>query len=159
MIIDGANTSRLMHNKGEKMVGGKTIFGNIEHVKGKYYVATQFYHLMFFPLIPLQSFLVFEGTETSIGFQGLKIPLNTKSILIAYFRSFIVVIGTITLIRALILLSGQTEDEPNPLLPGIVRLTISTVSFSLYFASYVLLYADKKREEFFDQYIKSNLEE
>jgi hypothetical protein len=138
------------------MMGGKDIFGNIEHVNGKFYIATQFYHLGYFPFIPIQSFIVIEGSETVGGFYGIKIPLYTKSVLMAYFRSIIVIFAGVTMFRALVLLFGKPEDELTPFLSGIIRLSISIVCITIYWASYVLFYADKRRADFLEEYIKTN---
>lgn len=88
------------------IVWGQQLYGKVERVKGEVYVATQFFHLWYFPLIPLKSFIVFEGTETPEGFQGKEIPIHLKSVFFSYLRGILttlsIFIGIFTCLAFLI---------------------------------------------------------
>jgi hypothetical protein len=62
---------------------GTRRFGKVDHVPGLFYVVTSFHHLWFFPLIPVESYVIVEGTG---GRRGLPIALCLKSVLIAWLR-------------------------------------------------------------------------
>ncbi len=65
--------------------------GRVDEVPGRFYVATRFWRLGFFPLIPLGSQLVRDGTEEAgEGFArwlGVPIPLSRRSVLWAWIRA------------------------------------------------------------------------
>jgi hypothetical protein len=65
---------------------GQHLFGQVDRVPGVFYVSTMFWHVNFLPLVPLRSHVVLEGTEKDEGFQGVRIPLNLKSVLTGYLR-------------------------------------------------------------------------
>lgn len=81
---------------------GKDFFGRVDRcfVEGReaLYVETLFFHLFLFPLIPLRSYLVVAGTD-----QGMDVPLNWKSVGLAYLRA---VLFVLLLVSGLILLMG-----------------------------------------------------
>jgi hypothetical protein len=70
------------------VVWGSRLYGKVDEVPGLFYVATKFGHLWYIPLIPLGSTLVFRETEN--GWEGVKIPLSGKSVLIAWLRAGLV---------------------------------------------------------------------
>ena len=140
------------------MVGGKKLYGRIDQVSKQFHVATLFYHLMWFPLIPIQTYIVIDNAEEMTHFYGIKIPMSMKSVFVAYIRSVVIIIAFITLIRGIILFFGNPPEEKPDLLGSIIRITISTFSFLAYWLSYVWLQADSKREQELRQYIESKQE-
>lgn len=80
---------------------GTRFFGKVDHVPGLFYVATHFQFVGAFPLFPIQSYLVEDGSveetaetawwETdqrfSEGFRGLPIPLSRSSVVAGYIRT------------------------------------------------------------------------
>lgn len=70
-------------------VHGERMYGYADRVPGLCYVATQFWHFNFVPLVPLGSYLVMEGSEGEKGFQGKRIGFNAKSLLLGYFRGWV----------------------------------------------------------------------
>ena len=67
---------------------GKRLYGKVDEVPGVFHVATQFFHLQFFPLIPLQSLIVLAGTD---GERGVPTAMSLKSVLMAWFRAFLLI--------------------------------------------------------------------
>lgn len=65
-------------------IEGERLFGKVDRVPGACYVATMFAHVHFLPLIPIRSYIVLEGTESSKEFRGKPISLNLKSVFVAY---------------------------------------------------------------------------
>lgn len=68
------------------IVFGTRLFGKVDEVPGYFFVATDFFHIWYLPLIPLGSHLVFgEGDE---GWQGVPVRLSLKSVAVAWLRGF-----------------------------------------------------------------------
>ena len=64
------------------MIYGYWLYGHVDYVPGMFHVATRFFHFFFFPLVPLRTFVVLEGTQHRGSFQGRQIRLSLKSILL-----------------------------------------------------------------------------
>src|SRR5215469_13813719 len=64
---------------------GKKPFGKCDVVPELFHVATVFFHINFVPLIPLESYVIFN--ENAKQFRGTKIPLSVKSIFYAWART------------------------------------------------------------------------
>ena len=73
------------------LIWGNQLYGRVDRVPGLFSVATKFFHLYYLPLIPFESWVIIHGTETADGFQGRKISLSGKSILLAWMRAGAVV--------------------------------------------------------------------
>ncbi|HMF12061.1 MAG TPA: hypothetical protein VKE94_07130 [Gemmataceae bacterium] len=69
------------------IVCGTRLYGKVDRVPGLFYVATHFAYVQFIPLFPTASYLILDGTEGSQGFQGVKIPISGKSVLVGYLRA------------------------------------------------------------------------
>jgi hypothetical protein len=92
---------------------GKRLFGRVDRVPGKYHVATLCWHFCYLPLIPLGSFLVIRQRMTGMttDFEGIRIPLSAKSLLIAWSRSLLAVPFTILLIALVVI--PAAADHPD----------------------------------------------
>jgi hypothetical protein len=66
------------------IIFGTRLFGKVDQVPGVGYVATRFFHIDYLPLVPSQSWLVFQ--QTGKTWRGVKIPLSLKSPLISQPR-------------------------------------------------------------------------
>ncbi|MBI5369184.1 MAG: hypothetical protein HZA54_19260 [Planctomycetes bacterium] len=66
---------------------GTNTYGEVDKVPGLFHVTTKFFYLQFVPLIPMQSFLMFEEEEAADGPRGIKIPMSGKSVGVAYART------------------------------------------------------------------------
>jgi len=66
------------------VIWGQRMYGRVDRFAGSH-VATRFFHLYYVPLIPLSSWLVLE--EQADGrFLGMQVPLQLKSVLLAWLR-------------------------------------------------------------------------
>lgn len=79
---------------------GVSLYGKVDQVPGLFHVATQFIHVSFVPLIPKQSYVVMYGTEKGDKFEGCPIGFNTKSILFAWLRCFLLLGGIVAGVAA-----------------------------------------------------------
>ncbi len=68
------------------IVWGTKLYGKVDEIEGVGYVATQFGHLFWIPLIPLNSFFVTRDGRHE--FEGTPIGLHGKSVLAGYGRVF-----------------------------------------------------------------------
>lgn len=68
------------------IVMGERLYGRVSRVPGVCCVATQFYHLYYLPILPLQSWIVWsetrKGLETS--WSGVRVPLRWTSVVLAW---------------------------------------------------------------------------
>jgi hypothetical protein len=70
-------------------VVGTALYGLMDRVPGLCYVATKFAHFNYLPLLPLETWLVREGSEYDKRFQGKRLRISFKSILLGYFRGWV----------------------------------------------------------------------
>jgi hypothetical protein len=68
---------------------GSQLYGSMDRIPGLCYVATKFDHVCFLPLLPVGSYIVWEGSEHEQGFQGKRVALSWKSMLIGYYRGWV----------------------------------------------------------------------
>lgn len=66
------------------IIFGKRNFGTTHEVPGVFHVTTNFFHVDFVPLCPIASYLIIDRAISSRGNLGFAIPLNKKSMLLAY---------------------------------------------------------------------------
>ena len=67
------------------MVYGSRLFGKVDVVPGMFWVATKCGHLNFFPLFPMQTYIVVSQQGTT--WNGLPVGLSGKSFLVAWLRA------------------------------------------------------------------------
>ncbi len=81
--------------------------GEVDHVPGLFYVSTTFYFVGWFPLVPLRSHVVQDGSESTEKltgwweaeqrythhFEGVDIPLSWRSVAAGYLRAWCVGAG------------------------------------------------------------------
>jgi len=82
------------------IIYGKRLCGRVDNVPGILYVATQFFHLYFIPIAPLDSFIILEGTESKNGFRGVKTSFSLKSIGVTYARTVLWILGLLMVSQA-----------------------------------------------------------
>ncbi len=91
---------------------GTRTYGKVDQVPGLFYVATKFFYIQFVPLVPTESYLIFEGTEEGDSFRGCQIPMNGKSVLFAWMRFILfiaaVVTGLIAVVELVSVAQGRT---------------------------------------------------
>jgi hypothetical protein len=68
------------------IIFGVRLFGKSEIVPGVFFIVTRFFHICFIPLLPMQSFVIFEGGD------GVALPgLHWGSISMAWLRGLLLV--------------------------------------------------------------------
>jgi hypothetical protein len=88
------------------LIYGKRLYGRVDRVPGLLHVATQFIHLFWVPLVPLKSYVVFDGTEDDKGFRGIPIGISVKSLLTGWLRA-VLALGLLGLLG----LAGMNASE------------------------------------------------
>ena len=91
------------------IVFGTRLFGQTDRVPGLFYVATKFFHVNFFPLCPLSTYLVIEAR--GLGTRGINIPMSSESLIVAWARAFAwIVAGTFTVMTVAYAPSSETKN-------------------------------------------------
>lgn len=78
---------------------GERLFGAVDRVPGHFYVATPFLYFCEIPIFPGRSYLVLDGTQIDPtvfrkgSFSGYSIYWSLKSILMAWFRAWLALLG------------------------------------------------------------------
>lgn len=118
--------------------GGEDFLGKTDRVKGLFYVATRFVHIFLIPIFPQASYCILDqGT----GLKGVQIPLSGKSILFAYLRGWIGMLGSLALLGLLFEIylvipkPGIEPDVPGRIMFGSILAGFWAVLFSTYFFS------------------------
>jgi hypothetical protein len=126
------------------IIFGNRTYGKVDQVPGLFYVATKFFHIQFLPLIPTESFLIFDGTETDNNFRGCRIPLSGKSILFAWARFALFIAAVVAAILAIVELVRIGEGRTNWLTLTIAGVS-AVASIWLFWASYRFAHASPIR--------------
>src|SRR5262245_27485656 len=95
------------------MVFGVRQYGIVDNVPGLFYVATQFFHVNFIPLIPIKSHLIVAGSEKGDDFSGTPISMSGASVAMAYFRLILIVFGVLLIIGGFDMTKKLLEGKPN----------------------------------------------
>lgn len=110
------------------LIWGKGLYGKVDEVPGLFYVATQFGHLWYIPLVPTGSYLVLG--KDGERWQGVKVSFSFKSFAIAWLRALgilaVLVCGLMTAILA-------TDNQPFA-----VPLIVAAVALAVVVATYVV---------------------
>src|SRR5262245_1299157 len=109
------------------IIGGTTYRGKVDVARGGlFYVVTRFEHLFYVPLLPQASFVVLQKTPSG-GFLGTQIPLSWKSVLMAWLRAALAIVGIVVCIPLAIGLGDQQRDLWLPSLIVVVAAVLSLV--------------------------------
>ena len=76
---------------------GKRLYGYVDVVPERFYVATVFYHIWWLPLFPVKSFVLYEYSESPDEYSGVSIPLNWKSVSALYRMAILICLSLIGL--------------------------------------------------------------
>lgn len=68
-----------------RCVWGEKLFGHTDGVPGLFEVATKCWHFNYLPVVPLKSYIVLTFDRRQ--FRGIEIPLNQRSITLAWIRT------------------------------------------------------------------------
>ncbi|HQR07434.1 MAG TPA: hypothetical protein PLN21_11460 [Gemmatales bacterium] len=77
---------------------GRQHYGKTDHLKGLFFVTTEFFTVNMFPIIPVSSYCLLDQGR---AMKGVKIPHSVKSILLGYFRGIVCVLSVVFLILGL----------------------------------------------------------
>lgn len=77
---------------------GRQHYGKTDHLRGLFYVTTEFFTVNMFPIIPVSSYCLLDQGGPM---KGIKIPHSVKSILLGYFRGIVCVLSVVFLILGL----------------------------------------------------------
>jgi hypothetical protein len=99
---------------------GSQLYGSVDRIPGLCYTATKFDHVCHLPLLPVGTYVVWEGSEHDKGFQGLRVAWSWKSMLIGYYRGWV---GALALV--LVGLQGATT----PMLLGVDEHPATVIVF------------------------------
>lgn len=119
------------------IVFGKRNFGTTHEVPGVFYVTTNFFHINFVPLCPIESFIILDRAIAGRGRLGVAIPLNEKSMRIAYGLGVSWVAILISMVSLAVFATNQ--DNPAGILFSSLGL-IGSLSLALF-----LLFSEKAR--------------
>src|SRR3954467_12021137 len=88
---------------------GVRLYGRVDAAPGRFYVATEFYHVQFLPIVPMQTWLV--TSQDGSAWQGGKIPLCRKSVAVGWAGALsalaVIVAGIWTFAEA----AGRTDGD------------------------------------------------
>lgn len=80
------------------LVTGNRLYGRVDSVPGLFHVATRFFHLWYFPLVPLQSLLVIVDPDSGGRAREIALGLRFKSVLAGWVRAVLFVVIAVCLI-------------------------------------------------------------
>jgi hypothetical protein len=108
---------------------GTELYGKVDRVPGLFHVATEFVHVWFLPLVPRRSFLVREETADGKARSPVRIPLSSRSILIAWTRTVLSLIGLVLPIFSVIHYRQVQQGIGREPSLSVVFLAISAMCF------------------------------
>ena len=94
-------------------VFGSRLYGKVDVVPGLFHVATKFYHFDYIPLIPVEGWLVLQ--EKGNGWRGQRVNVQGKSMLVAWLRTGLVVVGVAAGIGGAVALSENASQVAVPI--------------------------------------------
>ena len=90
------------------VIFGENYFGRSDTIPGVAHVATRFFHISYFPILPLQSAIfVNQGSKNELEFQ---LSVHWKSVLLAYARALLILAFSIAVTIAILELSSPRSD-------------------------------------------------
>jgi hypothetical protein len=96
-------------------VPGYDLYGKVDFVSGRCYLATVFWHLSGMPIVPMGTYIIKEQTEYLNVFKGKPIALHAKSVVIGYLRGWLGAISLFTSLMASLGLSSFIFGREEPL--------------------------------------------
>ncbi len=98
---------------------GTKLFGKVDRVPGIGFVATRFFHVQGFPLFPLGSYAVHDGSDGTPGaFLEIPLGLRLKSVLAGYLRASFAMaalsFGTLGLLEAIRVMAPPPAGSATP---------------------------------------------
>ena len=132
---------------------GTRLFGRVDQAADQFHVATQFFHIYCFPLIPLRSYLFIEGTLSNPTEQCLQIPMSWKSVLVAYLRGVLAWAAIINLVWVFITLPFITGGPGLDILDCTFKTGIGVFCAIAFWATYQFFHANEQKTQMWHQYL------
>ena len=117
------------------IVWGSKLYGKVDEIEGVGYVATQFGHLFWIPLIPFNSFFVTRDGQHD--FDGTPIGLHGKSVLVGYTRVFSVLLMFAAFGAANSLFSPHEFLEPEKVIQAKLTIAMGVLALPAFIACYL----------------------
>jgi hypothetical protein len=102
------------------ITAGEKLYGRVDRVPGRFYVATPFLFFCEIPIFPGRSYLILEGTQVDPtifrkgSFAGYSIYWSFRSILMAWFRALLALLSLAGAIAAALLYLAYFRDTHHP---------------------------------------------
>jgi hypothetical protein len=131
-------------------------FGKCDIVPRECFVATEFQHFAFLPVIPIRTWVIIEGSETSsddctdsfqLSWSGTPIPFSAKSLLLAWIRALMILVMIAAGIYLAFLVLLWIDGRGNLARIAITAAIFGSVYLS-YWCSYRFAYASPTRTEY-----------
>src|SRR4051812_21676800 len=117
------------------IIFGSNQFGKVDQIPGLFHVETTFFHIQYIPLIPFESHLVIEDTQTDGRFRDCRIPLSGKSIAFAWGRTALLIGGCILAVLGFFELVSMQMGNGQPL-HFFTFLGTAVMSFAFFWLSF-----------------------
>lgn len=124
------------------IIYGTRFMGMIDHAPGQFHVATQFFHINFVPLVPLETWVVLDNTGNEIV--GRKIPMSLRSVMMAYLRVGLLLMMCVGMMGILVSLGCADGVAIGPLVASVSTLLAAS---GLFRGSYRWSQASPRRTE------------
>lgn len=118
------------------IIYGTRLYGKVDEVPGMFHVATQFVFLQYVPLVPMGSYLILSKSGSE--FQGAKLGLNLKSMLVAWVRAALAVGAVAAVIIAIIMLNDPRHGGAKAALPAGILIAAGLAAGFAFWWSYRL---------------------
>ena len=86
---------------------GTSKYGKTDHLPGMFYVETEFFHLYFVPIFPVQSYCVTDVLDSKYQ---LKIGISGKSTLIGFIRGIVGIVWSLLAVVFLVMLPSFIDQ-------------------------------------------------
>ena len=138
---------------------GRVPYGKCDIVPGECYVATEFEHIAWLPVIPIRSWVILEGSLSSeddlvesfiLTWEGIPIPFSWKSFAMAWLRTILLLAalaGGIWLLFLLLFWLGGYRPYQEM---AFALLGVGAALFA-YWISLKVVYANAQRAEYLRQ--------
>jgi hypothetical protein len=118
---------------------GNRLYGKVDHVPGLFYIATEFGHYLFVPVVPLRSYLILDNGKE----QAIPVPMSKKSIFVAWLSTVCFVGGTVAAcVGAAGLEWARRGDDTTA---NTITLVLGLAVLAIGVASYWIFRAGRKR--------------
>ncbi|MGI9430407.1 MAG: hypothetical protein ACR2NM_17225 [Bythopirellula sp.] len=116
------------------VVWGTKLYGKVDEIEGLGHVATQFGHLFWIPLLPMNSYFVTE--QEGWHFEGTPLGLQLKSVLAGYARVFSLLFFLFGLAALNTLYSPHEDLDPEKMGTYKTMIVLGLFSIPMFAASY-----------------------